>query len=140
MKRPRHYVSKPDAWNKRANLALGDSADDGDPLSGVVNLFDASMVLVVALVLALAGSSSLAEVTARMSTEDITIVTNPGKPNMEMIIKHGEKIEHLRATDGQGFGRGARLGIAYRLENREEIYVPEGSGEVVNNGSDGPPK
>ena len=111
-------------WMRRASTAL-DGPDDADPLGGVVNLFDASMVLVVALVLALAGSASLAEVAARMSTQDITIVTNPGRPDMEMIVKKGERIERLRSSDELGEGRGQRLGVAYRLESGEVIYVPE---------------
>lgn len=112
------------AWMRRASGAL-DEGDDGDPLSGVVNLFDASMVLVVALILALVGGASIAEVAARMSTEDITIVTNPGRPDMEMIVKRGERIERLRSSDERGAGRGQRLGVAYRLETGEVIYVPE---------------
>ena len=111
-------------WMRRASSAL-DAGDDGDPLGGVVNLFDASMVLVVALLLALAGSAGLAEVAARMSTRDITIVTNPGRPDMEMIVKRGERIERLRSSDERGVGRGERLGVAYRLESGEVIYVPE---------------
>lgn len=125
MRQRRLYAPRPDDWRGRAREALGEPGDDGDPLSGVVNLFDASMALVVALLLALAGSAGLAEVAARMSMEDITIVTNPGKPDMEMIIKHGQKIEHLRADDSRGEGRGERLGIAYRLDTGEVIYVPE---------------
>lgn len=112
------------SWMRRASAAL-DSGEDGDPLGGVVNLFDASMVLVVALILALAGSASLAEVAARMSTKDITIVTNPGQPDMEMIVKRGERIERLRSSEERGVGRGQRLGVAYRLESGEVIYVPE---------------
>ena len=111
-------------WMRRADRVLGDSGD-GDPLAGVVNLFDASMVLVVALLLALAGSAGLAEVAARMSTRDITIVTNPGQPDMEMIVKRGQRIERLRASEARGSGRGQRLGIAYRLESGEVVYVPE---------------
>ena len=111
-------------WMRRASSAL-DTPDDADPLGGVVNLFDASMVLVVALILALAGSAGLAEVAARMSTRDITIVTNPGRPDMEMIVKRGERIERLRSSDERGAGRGQRLGVAYRLESGEVIYVPE---------------
>ena len=109
---------------RRAETAI-DTPNDSDPLGGVVNLFDASMVLVVALILALAGSASLAEVAARMSTRDITIVTNPGQPDMEMIVKRGERIERLRVSDERGAGRGRRLGVAYRLESGEVIYVPE---------------
>ena len=123
----RRPVSPPASrqWMRRASAAM-DGPDDPDPLGGVVNLFDASMVLVVALILALAGSASLAEVAARMSTRDITIVTNPGRPDMEMIVKRGERIERLRSSEERGAGRGQRLGVAYRLESGEVIYVPEG--------------
>lgn len=103
------------------------SADggDNDPLLGLINLFDASMVLVVAMVVSLAGKSSMADVVARLSQQDVTIVTNPGKSDMEMIIKRGQKIEKLKATAEQGRGEGQRLGTAYRLGNGEVIYVPE---------------
>ncbi len=111
-------------WMQRAGTALGE-IEDSDPLGGLVNLFDASMVLVVALILALSGSVGLAEFAARMSMQDITIVTNPGRPDMELIVKRGKKIERLRASEEIGAGRGERLGIAYRLENGEVIYVPE---------------
>ena len=122
--RPRMAGNRAYDWMRRADRALGDSGDS-DPLAGVVNLFDASMVLVVALLLALAGSAGLAEVAARMSTRDITIVTNPGQPDMEMIVKRGKRIERLRASEARGSGRGQRLGIAYRLESGEVVYVPE---------------
>ncbi len=112
------------AWNPPAD-PLGEEDGDGDPLVGVVNLFDAAMVLVVALLLALASADSLAEIAARMSQKDITIVTNPGKPDMEMIVKRGERMEKLKASDRQGTGRGTRLGVAYRLESGEVVYVPE---------------
>ena len=105
---------------------LASEGAGGDPLVGVVNLFDASMVLVVALLLALAGADSLAEIAARMSQTDITIVTNPGKPDMEMIVKRGERLETLESSELQGAGRGTRLGVAYRLESGEVVYVPEG--------------
>ena len=112
------------SWMRRASSAL-DGPDDSDPLAGVVNLFDASMVLVVALILALVGGASIADVAARMSTKDITIVTNPGQPDMEMIVKRGTRIERLRSSEERGEGRGERLGVAYRLESGEVIYVPE---------------
>ena len=92
----------------------------------MVNLFDVSMALVVALILAAAGGGNLAEITARMSQNDVTIVTNPGQPDMEMILKRGTKIERLRASEQQGWGRGLRLGTAYRLESGEVVYVPDG--------------
>ena len=112
-------------WSPAADPLAADGAG-GDPLVGVVNLFDASMVLVVALLIALAGADSLAEIAARMSQKDITIVTNPGKPDMEMIVKRGERLERLESSELQGAGRGTRLGMAYRLESGEVVYVPEG--------------
>ena len=99
----------------------------------MINLFDVSMALVVALILAAAGGGSLAEIAAHMSQKDVTIVTNPGQPDMEMIVKRGKKIERLRATDEQGWGRGLRLGTAYRLESGEVVYVPEASDDATAN-------
>ena len=113
-------------WNSTADPLAG-TGGAGDPLVGVVNLFDASMVLVVALLLALAGADSLAEIAVRMSQKDITIVTNPGKPDMEMIVKRGEHMEKLKSSELRGAGKGTRLGIAYRLESGEVVYVPEGA-------------
>ena len=122
--RPQH--SRLRNWNSAADPLTG-GGGAGDPLVGVVNLFDASMVLVVALLLALAGADSLAEIAARMSQKDITIVTNPGKPDMEMIVKRGERMEKLKSSELRGAGKGTRLGVAYRLESGEVVYVPEGA-------------
>lgn len=91
----------------------------------MINLFDVSMALVVALILAAAGGGSLPEVAAHLSQKDVTIVTNPGKPDMEVILKRGNKIEKLRAGEEKGWGRGVRLGTAYQLESGEVVYVPE---------------
>ena len=132
MKPTRSRPSSLRSWKSSPDpLESGGGSDD--PLVGVVNLFDASMVLVVALLLALAGADSLAEIAARMSQKDITIVTNPGKPDMEMIVKRGERMEKLEASELRGAGKGTRLGIAYRLESGDVVYVPEnvqaGAGE-----------
>ena len=102
------------------------SSDDTDPLLGLINLFDASMVLVVAMLLSLIAKGNVADMAARLSQQDVTIVTNPGKPDMEMVIKRGNKIEKLKATGETGRGAGQRLGTAFRLENGEVVYVPEG--------------
>lgn len=101
----------------------------------MINLFDVSMALVVALILAAAGGGNLAEITAHMSQHDVTIVTNPGQPDMEMIVKRGQKIERLRASEEQGWGRGERLGTAYRLESGEVVYVPDGSAGSAMDGA-----
>ena len=105
---------------------LSAGGDDLDPLSSLTNLFDVAMVFAVALMVALVTHLNLAEM---LTEEDFTIVKNPGKENMEIIQKKGEKIEKFKASQNQeqdpNKPRGKRIGVAYQLENGEIIYVPE---------------
>lgn len=60
------------------------------------------------------------------SQEDYTMVKNPGKENMEIITKEGQKINrYTPSEDQQKSGKGKKVGIAYELDNGEIIYVPE---------------
>lgn len=107
----------------RHNLLRRD--DDGDPMSVVSNLFDVAMVFAVALMVALVSRYNMTEM---LSQEDFTMVKNPGKDNMEIITKEGEKINRYTPSDDQtdkSGKRGKKVGIAYELENGEIIYVPE---------------
>ena len=83
--------------------------EDADPISVVSNLFDVAMVFAVALMVAL------------------VMVKNPGKENMEIITKEGQKINrYTPSEDQQKSGKkGKKVGIAYELDNGEIIYVPE---------------
>lgn len=66
--------------------------------------------------------------TEMFSQEDFTMVKNPGKENMEIITKEGEKINRYTPsedTSSQSGKKGKKVGIAYELENGEIIYVPE---------------
>lgn len=95
--------------------------EDADPLSVVVNLFDVAMVFAVALMVAM--DMNMTEI---FTQEDFTIVKNPGKDNMEIIMKEGNKINKYTPSNEQNSGsKGKRVGIAYELENGEIIYVPE---------------
>jgi hypothetical protein len=98
--------------------------EDTDPLSVVVNLFDVAMVFAVALMVAMVMHLNMTEV---FTKEDFTIVKNPGKENMEIIAKEGNKINRYTPSDEQSPGKtkGKRVGVAYELENGEIIYVPE---------------
>ncbi|MCI5559968.1 MAG: DUF2149 domain-containing protein [Phocaeicola sp.] len=104
---------------------LLNKGEDNDPMSVVGNLFDVAMVFAVALMVALVTRYDMTEI---LSKEDFTMVKNPGKENMEIITKEGNKInrytpsENQTSKDGQ---RGKKVGIAYELENGEIIYVPE---------------
>lgn len=98
--------------------------EDSDPMSVVSNLFDVAMVFAVALMVALVTRYNMTEM---LSKEDFTMVKDPGKENMEIITKEGEKISRYTPSEDQRTSgkRGRKVGIAYELENGEIIYVPE---------------
>ena len=107
----------------RRNLLKRD--EENDPMSVVSNLFDVAMVFAVALMVALVSRYNMTEM---LSQEDFTMVKNPGKENMEIITKEGEKINRYTPSedqDPQSGKRGGKVGVAYELENGEIIYVPE---------------
>ena len=98
---------------------------DNDPMSVVSNLFDVAMVFAVALMVALVARYDMTEMFSR---EDFTMVKNPGKENMEIITKEGDKINRYTPSEEQDTKngkRGKKVGIAYELENGEIISVPE---------------
>ena len=99
--------------------------DDGDAMSVVSNLFDVAMVFAVALMVALVSRYNMTEV---FSQDDFTMVKNPGRADMEIITKEGDRIDRYTPSDeqnAQNGQRGKKVGIAYELENGEIIYVPE---------------
>lgn len=106
---------------RRAILRRG---EDSDPMSVVSNLFDVAMVFAVALMVALVSRFNITEI---FSQEDFTMVKNPGKENMEIITKEGNKINRYTPSEDQNRNgnKGKRVGIAYELENGDIIYVPE---------------
>lgn len=94
-------------------------------MSVVSNLFDVAMVFAVALMVALVTRYNMTEM---LSQEDFTMVKNPGKENMEIITKEGEKINRYTPSENQdnkSGTKGRKVGIAYELDNGEIIYVPE---------------
>lgn len=99
--------------------------EDSDPMSVVSNLFDVAMVFAVALMVALVTRYNMTEM---FSQEDFTMVKNPGKENMEIITKEGQKINRYTPSEVQDVKsgkKGKKVGIAYELDNGEIIYVPE---------------
>ena len=99
--------------------------EDSDPMSVVSNLFDVAMVFAVALMVALVSRYNMTEM---FSQEDFTMVKNPGKENMEIITKEGQKINKYTPSENQAAKsgkKGKKVGIAYELDNGEIIYVPE---------------
>ncbi|MFN3190016.1 MAG: DUF2149 domain-containing protein [Aureliella sp.] len=99
---------------------------ESDPLASIANLFDVAMVFAVALMVALV---SYLQVPALLRESDYTIITNPGTPDMEIVVKEGEEIKHYEASESTGAGQGELLGQAYRLPDGRVVYVPA-EGEV----------
>lgn len=107
---------------------LLNKVDDNDPMSVVSNLFDVAMVFAVALMVALVSRYNMTEMFSKDDFTIITMVKNPGKENMEIITKDGDKINRYTPSENQDTKsgkRGKKVGIAYELENGEIIYVPE---------------
>jgi len=108
---------------RRRRLGLLSDPEDDDPMSGVANLFDTAMVFAVALLLALVVSYNVPELLQPES--NVTIVKNPGDPNMQIIIKDMSQIQMLNMTDKIAGGQGTKMGTAYQLESGQVVYVPE---------------
>lgn len=98
-------------------------------MSGVANLFDTAMVFAVALLLALVVSYNVPELLQPESS--VTIVKNPGDPNMQIIIKDMSQIQVLNMTNKLAGGQGTKMGTAYQLESGQVVYVPENATENV---------
>jgi hypothetical protein len=104
---------------------IGTSDRNGDPLDGIVNLFDVAIVLAVGFLVA---ALSAAGVAGLLTSENMTIVTNPGTPQMQVIVKEGDKITKLDMQSGAEIqGIGTLLGSFYKLADGTVIYVPAGS-------------
>ena len=102
------------------SLRLMDDLEADDPILSVVNLIDVFLVIIAALLLAFASNPM-----NPFTTDEVTIIRNPGQPNMEMIVKKGEVIEHYQASGEIGSGEGAKAGVAYRMKDGSFVYVPE---------------
>ncbi len=95
-----------------------------DPLSGIANLFDVSVVFIVGLMISL---FSVYRMGGLLDPEsEVTMVVTNAAGEQEIITRQGTEIEAYRVTAEEvAGGDGERLGIAYRLPDGQVIYVPE---------------
>jgi hypothetical protein len=86
----------------------------GDPLDGLVNLFDLGIVLAVAFLLAALSSLNLVQQIAKngLTAPKDTITVKPGDENGQRVV-----------------GRGAEIGKVYRLNDGRLIYVVPKAGQ-----------
>lgn len=109
------------------SVKLLDEDESINPALSVVNLVDVFLVLVAALLIAIAQNPM-----NPFLEEDVTVIKNAGKPDMEMIIKKGEKIETYKSSGEIGSGDGVKAGIAYRMADGSIVYVPEDNADESN--------
>jgi hypothetical protein len=92
----------------------------GDPLDGLVNLFDLGVVLAVAFLLAALSSLKLTDL---LTKSDVTVVRS-APSQQTVIVKRGSKVQTLRlGPTKQVVGRGSRVGSVYRLADGRLVYV-----------------
>jgi hypothetical protein len=111
-------------------LAAPDEPAEEDPLSGVANLFDVSIVFIVGLMITLFSVYNMGDLMSGQG--QVTMVKTDAKGMQEVIVKKGETIKAYKLSGATGKGNGVRLGSAYRLASGQIIYVPDTSGNSSN--------
>ena len=105
-----------------------DEDEELNPILSAVNLVDVVLVIIAALLIALAQNPL-----STFSSDDVTVIKNPGKPNMEIIVKKGKEIKKYKSTGEVGSGEGMRAGVAYTMADGSFVYVPENGKEQQGN-------
>jgi hypothetical protein len=95
----------------------GDRA--GDPLDGLVNLFDLGIVLAVAFLLAALQSVNLTELLTR---KNVTVVRNDSS-GQTLIVKEGDQLKTVHLSRKTVTGAGERVGDVFRLADGRLVYV-----------------
>ncbi len=95
----------------------GDRA--GDPLDGLVNLFDLGIVLAVAFLLAALQSVNLTELLTR---SDVTVLRTEAD-RQTLIVKERGEIRTVRLSRKTVTGAGRRVGEVFRLADGRLVYV-----------------
>ena len=110
-------------YMKRSRIGGARDGGDDDPLAGVANLFDASIVFIVAMMLALFSALNMLDLLDPNS--DVTIAKKGADGKVEILTKKGAEIKVSKVSDKPLSGAGTRLGTAYQLPDGKVVYVPE---------------
>ena len=85
----------------------------GDPLDGLVNLFDLGIVLSVAFLLAALSSLHLTGAVTRHGL----------RPVRQIEISPNQTVAPLPTPGKRTLGRGSQVGVVYRLADGQLVYV-----------------
>jgi hypothetical protein len=92
----------------------------GDPLDGLVNLFDLGIVLALAFMLAALSSLKLSGL---LTERDLTVVRS-GKGESAVVVKRDQRVRAVELRAGERVaGQGRRVGSVYRLRDGRTIIV-----------------
>ncbi|MDD2720848.1 MAG: DUF2149 domain-containing protein [Gallionella sp.] len=94
-----------------------------DPIAGVANLFDASIVFIVSMMLALFMAYNMMDLVN--PNAEVTMTKKGADGQIEIITRKGKEIKVTKVTDKKMSGAGERLGTAYRLADGKVVYVPQ---------------
>ena len=101
-------------------MKLLDDDESLNPILSAVNLIDVFLVIIAALLISIAQNPL-----NPFNSEDVTVVKNAGKKNMEVIIKKGKKLTKYKSNGKIGEGEGVKAGVAYKMKDGSMIYIPE---------------
>lgn len=101
-----------------SNLLLEEN--DEDPFIAIVNLIDVLLVIIAALFLV-----STYNPLSSFGAENVTVISNPGTAEMEIVIKQGKEIKRYESKGKTDVGSGVKLGTAYQLPDGTMVYIPE---------------
>lgn len=87
----------------------------GDPLDGLVNLFDIGIVLSLGFLIAALSSLDL----EGLLTRQAAVGRRPG----DVVVRPGERVRPLGQRQGRVIGRGQPVGSVYRLADGRLVYV-----------------
>src|ERR1700741_5630800 len=110
------------------HLPSPEEVAEEDPLAGIANLFDVSVVFIVGLMITLFSVYRMADLVDNKS--EVTMVKTNAQGEREIIVKKGTKITAYKVSGKTAAGDGERLGTAHRPADGQVIYVPEGNGET----------
>jgi hypothetical protein len=91
----------------------------GDPLDGLVNLFDLGIVLAVAFLLAALSSLNLDE----LLTEDDVTVVRSAQGKSTVVVKKDQEVRTIELDGGKVVGEGRRVGSVFRLRDGRTVFV-----------------
>ena len=96
----------------------------GDPLDGLVNLFDLGIVLSVAFLLAALSSANLTP--QILGKQDRSAAQRQAAPG-SVVAKPGDQVKSVRLQPGERVvGHGKQVGTVYQLDDGRTIIVQAG--------------